>query len=872
MDIELELPINIEFIAVKINLNRRRIFLTCSYIPPNSDQEIYLEHSKAIKSICQLLNPDDLIFVFGDFNLPFVTWNFLSDSHCYFPINTNNFIDEFLNNLSDACLFQVNGIKNDYNRLLDLVFVNEPADCTITRHRPISSPEDHYHPTIELTCNFQFKINEKVNKTKVKEYCFKKTDYDNLNFLLTNTNWMHTLSMPDESPETIDGILNIFYTILKNYLEQCVPKHFCSSPSGPPWTSKNLSRLKNQKNKYYKKYRTTSSSNDYIKYCTLRAQYNLLNMRLYKNYINNIKCNLKRDPKSFYEFVNKKRKSNTYPPVMKSNGIESSDLSVISNMFADFFSSTYSDAKYDSSHEYPYFIQEQQPIMFPYVNTTSVTYFLKKLKFSTSVGPDGIPNCILINCAENLSYPLTILFNMSIKYGYFPNVWKKSFIIPLFKSGCKSSINNYRGIAKLSSIPKLFEQCICETLCHQISSLLSPSQHGFRKGRSTSTNLLELTTKINNSFTIGKSTNVIYTDFSKAFDRVNHHLLIEKLYIMGFTNNTLNWIKTYLQGRHQCVYFNNFLSKKIHVKSGVPQGSHLGPILFLLYINDLPSSIKFSNVLIYADDVKIFSDSDDLFNQSYLQLDLDSFFKWCNCNLLDLNLKKCKHMHFSRRSISSTSFTLGGCLLECVDEFLDLGVLFDRKLLFNSHIDTCINKARGVWAFIKRWAKEFNDQIVTKQLYTSLVRPILEYCSVIWDPYYNIHSDRIESVQKQFLLFILRNTYPNFLNLPSYESRLQQIKLPTLKSRRKVLNVIFLIKIMNGDIGSEFLVNEISFNIPQRSLRNFHPLALQYYRQNYANADPFRRICNNFNELYNVIDMSCNVNVIKRNLILYLNN
>lgn len=181
------------------------------------------------------------------------------------------------------------------------------------------------------------------------------------------------------------------------------------------------------------------------------------------------------------------------------------------------------------------------------------------------------------------------------------------------------------------------------------------------------------------------------------------------------------------------------------------------------------------------------------------------------------------------------------------------------------------NKARGVLGFIKRWAKEFTDPYITKQLYMSLVRPILEYGSIIWDPVYKIHIESIESVQKQFLLFCLRGLPWNPLNLPSYIGRLALIKLPTLKSRRTMLNVSFLVNLINGDICSDFLISNVTFNVPVRCTRYFHPISITFFRSNYANADPLRRICCEFNKLYQFIDFSVNTNVIKSNIIIALN-
>ena len=208
---------------------------------------------------------------------------------------------------------------------------------------------------------------------------------------------------------------------------------------------------------------------------------------------------------------------------------------------------------------------------------------------------------------------------------------------------------------------------------------------------------------------------------------------------------------------------------------------------------------------------------------------------------------------------------MGGYQLELVSEFLDLGILLDPQLNFKKHITMIINKSRGVLAFIKRWSKEFNEPLITKRLYTSLVRPILEYGSIIWDPNMAYLKNNIESVQKQFLLFCLGNsTWNPNINLSPYTTRLSIIKLPTLESRRKMLNVAFLINLINGSVCSDFLLGHITFSISWRFTRNFIPLYLQIFHNSYANADPFRKLCIDFNNFYNLVDFSTNVNQIKR--------
>ena len=215
------------------------------------------------------------------------------------------------------------------------------------------------------------------------------------------------------------------------------------------------------------------------------------------------------------------------------------------------------------------------------------------------------------------------------------------------------------------------------------------------------TNLLEFSSKVLKGFHEAKQTDVIYTDFSKAFDSNIHDLLLCKLANIGLPTLLVNWIKSYLSARVQKVIFNGVISaKEILVSSGVPQGSHLGPILFNLFINDLPSVILHSSVLMYADDVKIFSTVDPSTHGSPLQEDFNRLCVWCDRNGLALNCAKCKIMSFSRRSISQFSYCLGNTTLERVQIFCDLGITMDIRLRYDVHINLVINKAKGVLAVV----------------------------------------------------------------------------------------------------------------------------------------------------------------------------
>jgi len=320
------------------------------------------------------------------------------------------------------------------------------------------------------------------------------------------------------------------------------------------------------------------------------------------------------------------------------------------------------------------------------------------------------------------------------------------------------------------------------------------------------------------------------------------------------------------------VLFRRETSRTIYVRSGVPQGSHLGPLLFLIFMNDLPLYINHCQLHMFADDVKISYTYINSQDQLLLQEDLYAFECWCNRNLLQLNISKCKHMCFYRSARHVATYNLNGVTLETVSEIRDLGVILDRKLQFDVHIHTIVNKASSTLGFIKRWSKEFNDPYVTKLLFTSLVRPILEYASPVWCPQYAVYSNMIESVQKQFLLFALRNLrWDPDRSLPSYEARLKLIRLPTLSSRRTVASVMFLQKLIIGETHSPTLLGRIAWNVPSRPQRFYLPIRLDICRHNYADHEPFRCICKSYNRFYNIICFSFSLNQLKCKLTCHLN-
>ena len=522
-----------------------------------------------------------------------------------------------------------------------------------------------------------------------------------MNNFLSRINW-DTLFNDISSIFDLNQKISLFYSHLNEIFLKCVPKTSNKVFSCPRWYTSDLKALKNKKNKAFNKYKKYHSIADYVNYTKLRYEFTLLNNECYNRYLIQIKNEIKLNSKNFYSFVNSKKKTSEYPSFFKyKEDVSGSDFD-IADFFANFFNSTYSSATYDTNFNYPFNIPSFD-ISLPSIEPELV---MKYLKSCTKSGPDNIPSIVLKKCADFLFTPLCILFRKSLEFSYFPDIWKKSFLIPLHKSGNKSDVINYRGIAKLSTIPKLFEHIIADQLSFSPSNVISTNQHGFLKGRSIVTNLLEFTSKIFDGFSSGFQTDVVYTDFSKAFDSVNHALLVEKLNLIGLPPILVEWISSYLSNRSQNVLFRDFISKPVNVSSGVPQGSHLGPILFNIFINDLPTIIHNSSVLMYADDVKLFLPLSDPMSQVLMQEDLSRLCFWCKTNLMTLNIKKCKLMSFYRRSRVDFNYYLLNNQLDVVNTFVDLGIVMDPKLSFVTHINNTVNKARSMLGFIKRWAKE----------------------------------------------------------------------------------------------------------------------------------------------------------------------
>lgn len=397
------------------------------------------------------------------------------------------------------------------------------------------------------------------------------------------------------------------------------------------------------------------------------------------------------------------------------------------------------------------------------------------------------------------------------------------------------------------------EKIVTNELTHSVSRIISPEQHGFFRGRSVDTNLVTYTDFIFNAFEAGFQVDAVYTDFSKAFDKINHNLLLNKLLEIGVHGDLLRWIKSYIVNRSQAVALRGFISGFLPVSSGVPQGSHLGPLLFILYINDIGTCFSKSSHLVYADDTKIFRIIKSHNDCVELQEDLERFAAYCQSNQLLLNHDKCHIITFARKKQPLLfHYNFAGAFVHRVGRVRDLGVTLDAELSFNPHIDTITAKAFKRLGFILRLSKPFRLTHTLKILYFSFVRSILEFGCVVWNPQYKIHISRIEKVQSKVVKSL---NYRSEQNQPSHSSFNRHI-LASLEKRRLYLDQIFLYKLLNNHIDSSTLLAKVKLRtpcrIPSRHLSTFH---VSFCRSKYARNTFFRRACRDYNKKFMSLDI-----------------
>lgn len=847
---------DINCLCVKIHSKNGHLYIYLGYIPPKGNENIsthtetYRKHLDCISSIN--LEHNDKLLVLGDYNIPGIPWFFDDELNCYFPTKISGEIaDCFLNGMMELGLFQLCNITNKCDNVLDYVYASEPlsiqvirAPSSLTAAAENSANNERFHYPLEWEILTEKRSQCPIINTKIK--CFKKADFNLINEAWTDFDVCTITSAP-----TIEMAELAFYDKMNDCINRFVPsftpKKF--SANHPPWFDRKLINLKNRRDKARKRISITRSTTEFDEINLQFTAYNNLRIGEYQLEQNSL-C--RDNPRKFWNYINSHRKTRGYPDCIQFDERVAENENDAAELFNEFFASVFEDE--DPSFSINEYLNHHSTsdTEIDRITLEETLHELSTLDETKGAGLDGIHPIILKRCASSLAKAVCALFNKSIECCEVPKNWKKMQIIPIFKSGKKSSVKQYRPIAIPPVLGKVQDKLMTKRLNIALEGKISIHQHGFVKKRNTSTNVMELTQHGFAAFEQKAQLDVFYADLSKAFDKVKHSMLIKKLNMLRVSKQLLKWQWSFLTGRTQRTKIGNQLSSEIEITSGIIQGGHQSPICFDAFINDLPELIKCAIIENFADDTKLFAIIKSIEDAIKLQLDIDTFLQWCSTNSLELNKSKCYMMTLSQKNnIIKYDYNLHGHVIERVTEHRDLGILIDSKLSMIPHIDRQVNKAMGTLSLIRRLSGGFFSTETIRNLYMCLVRSHLDYASSVFNPNYEVHSNKIESVQKQFLLFALNHEERSEDHrLRPYHERCQDLKLTSLHRRRINSGIFFLYDLIENNLVTSSLNDRIQFrdNLNYNT-RNKDLINIPIVTKNYLYNNPFLVMCRNFNKI-----------------------
>ncbi len=764
-------------------VNQDRLLIGCIYRSPNSNN---INNEDILNSLKQATGSKySHVLIVGDFNHPELNW-----TDCTSPPDPNHPASQFMDCTRDCFLHQhitepTHFRGNQQANILDLVMTNEENMIDDINFLPPLGKSHH-------SClSFLFKCYHPASTAGQTKLIYDKGDYDEMNKILREIDW---------DAELQDKSTNEQWNFIKGKIDsavtKCIPVRRPNSTGykkKPLWMNETaLTKLK-KKRAAYQRYLSTREGKEYEEYARLRNQTKWEIRKAKRDFEKEIASKAKSNPKAFYNYSKSKLKTRSgVGDIKREDGSVTENDREKAEELNTYFSSVFT--KEDTTNIPDFDPEIQNQLLDNLVITEEqVRKRLEKLKTSKSPGIDGMHPRLLKEIAETITKPLCILFNASISERVIPPDWKDGQVTPIHKKGSKANRANYRPVSLTSIICKILEHFIRDGILTHMRAHLVDCQHGFLSGRSCVTQLLETLDVWTKLLDSGSPLDVIYLDFAKAFDTVPHQRLLKKLEGYGITGNILGWITDFLTNRRQRVAVNGSFSSWTPVLSGIPQGSVLGPVLFICYINDMPGEVN-SMIEMFADDTKIFTNIESEEDSEALQADLVKLQEWANKWQMRFNASKCKVMHLGRTNTHAPyNMQENGENVKLTETVLekDLGVQVDNNLKFSDQAELAANKGSQIVGMIRRAFVYLDGKMITT-LFKSLVRPHLEYANSVWSPLYKKDVLVLENVQRRTTKLV-----PELKDLP-YEERLRRLKLPSLVYRRLRGDLIETYKYLHG--------------------------------------------------------------------------
>ena len=708
-----------------------QLFIGSFYRPPDENDPGYLDQ---LQSCLSKIPTGAHTWIGGDFNLGDIDWT--TDSvkqyankpglcHQLLRISKDNFLDQLV--------LEPTRITEDTANILDLFFSNNQS--LVNRVDIIPGISDHEVVYVESSLR-----PSRAATPPRKVFCYNKGDFDTLKAELRIVR-KEFESM--EPTSTTQALWDKFQATVTDLMNKHIPtKTLNGKKIKKPWINRKVKSQMRRRDKLFRRMRKTKNDSDIRKYKECKKALQKSERQDYWTYINDIK----------------------------------DKADILNRQYQSVF-----------THEDPN-IPVPDPDGDPYPDMQQITVtdegvrkLLQKSNPRKASGPDMVPARFLKECSEELSPILTIIFNKSLQTGTVPDEWKKANVSAVFKKGQRYDPANYRPVSLTCLCCKILEHVIVSNVLKHLDhhKILSDCQHGFRARRSCETQLVTLCHDLTSSLDKGTQTDMLVLDFSKAFDRVPHQRLLRKLQHFGVRGSLHSWIASFLSDRTQSVVVEGSSSDSVPVVSGVPQGSVLGPMLFLLFINDLPDKIA-SNTRLFADDCIVYRQIKNTSDCKALQEDLNMLAEWETKWGMAFHPQKCSVLSVTRsRNPFKFNYGLKGHILELQDCTKYLGVDIQSSLSWKNHIDRISKKANSMLGFLRHNLRSCKEDSKANAYFT-MVRSNLEYCSSVWNPHQKDQVHKVEMVQRRAARFATNR----YRNTSSVSSMLDHLQWESLESRR----------------------------------------------------------------------------------------
>ena len=675
---------------------------------------------------------------------------------------------DFFTATQEAFLDQHVDFPTHEGNTIDLVLSSN--DIAIASVEDAGSLRKSHHSIIRVKVDTQ--PSTTFSTEKVPDY--KNADFRKMNEFMASVDWSERLQ-PLNTLQSWD----LFKNTLTDGMNACIPQKDRRTSDQPLWMNQNIMRILRKKRRLWRWYKTTKDHAEYQAYLAVQKTVAKTIRAAKRKFERKIAKNFKKNPRQFYSHLNKKMKSRVQVgPLKTAEGVTVADSAGMCEVLNKQFTSVFTE---EDCRNIPPPIQmcHGDRLLTINVETDDVKAKINRIKLNSAPGPDKFGPRVLAELQTVIALPLSIIFNKSLLSGEVPPDWRCANVTSVYKKGSRSIAENYRPISLTSIICKLLESIIHDSIVAHLreQNLINTSQHGFTQHRSCLTNLLHYLETLTSLLDAGHNVDVFYLDLSKAFDRVPHQRLLAKVKCHGVEGNIYNWIKSWLSDRKQRTVLNGSCSSWSNVTSGVPQGSVLGPLLFIIFINDIDNAVDTLHCALFkfADDTKgvhVVNSEDDALK---LQIDLDNLHKWSVEWQMLFNFEKCHVLHLGNNNPHHV-YTINGHVLASVEEEKDLGIYISSSCTPSKHVAAAAQKANQVLGQLLR-AFTYRDKYNFIKLYKQYVRPHLECCVQAWSPWLQQDIDLLEKVQQRAV-----NAVSGLSG--SYNERLSQLNLLSLLDRR----------------------------------------------------------------------------------------